>query len=91
MKFKFDPNQEFQVRAIESTCDLFEGQTRVQAAVRFKTGTLSLAAVANRLDLGDAEIVENLKKVQQRAGIRPDNHLECIEEPIQTDLLAWLR
>jgi len=84
MKFKFDPNQEFQVKAIEAVTDLFDGQTRVQAAVRFKDGTLSLAAVANRLDLGEAELLENLKTVQLRNGIRPDERLECIEETVPT-------
>jgi len=38
MQFRFDPNQEFQVKAIEAICDLFEGQTRVQAAMQFKGG-----------------------------------------------------
>lgn len=84
MEFKFDPNQEFQVKAIEAVTDLFDGQTRVQAAVRFKDGTLSLAAVANRLDLGEAELLENLKTVQLRNGIRPDERLECIEETVPT-------
>jgi len=33
MQFKFDPNQEFQLKAIEAVCDLFDGQIRAQAAV----------------------------------------------------------
>jgi type III restriction enzyme len=84
MEFKFDPNQEFQVKAIEAVSDLFDGQTRVQAAVRFTDGTLSLAAVANRLDLDEAELLDNLKTVQSRNGIRPDERLECIEEIVPT-------
>ena len=84
MEFKFDPNQEFQVRAIEAVCDLFEGQNRVQASVRFKSGTLSLAAIANRLELGEADLLENLGNVQRLNGIRPDRCLECIEEAIPT-------
>jgi len=84
MEFRFDPNQEFQVKAIEAVCDLFDGQPRVQAAVRFKPGTLSLAAVANRLDLGEAELLDNLRNVQCRNGIRPDDRLECIEETVST-------
>ena len=30
MQFRFDANQEFQIRAIESVTDLFEGQPRVE-------------------------------------------------------------
>lgn len=84
MEFRFDPNQEFQVKAIEAIYDLFDGQTRLQAAMRFKTGTLSLAAVANRLDLGEAELLKNLQNVQRRSGIRADKYLEFIEETIPT-------
>jgi hypothetical protein len=29
MEFRFDPNQDFQVHAIEAITDLFDGQTRV--------------------------------------------------------------
>ena len=29
MKFKFDPNQEFQLNAIDSIVDLFEGQNKI--------------------------------------------------------------
>jgi len=82
MEFKFDPNQEFQIKAIEAVCDLFEGQTRAQASIRFKTGTLSLAAVANRLDLPQQQLLMNLQAIQEREGIRPDPSLKCIEETI---------
>lgn len=84
MEFKFDPNQEFQVKAIEGVCDLFEGQTRAQASIRFKTGTLSLAAVANRLDLDEEELLRNLQAIQAREGIRPDPSLKYIKETITT-------
>lgn len=67
MEFRFDPNQEFQVKAIEAVADLFEGQTRTRAVVRFQQGTLSLAAVANRLDLGEADLLANLRSVQRRS------------------------
>lgn len=84
MEFKFDPNQEFQVKAIEAVSDLFDGQTRIQTSVHFEEGTLSLAAIANRLDLTEQEIQENLDNIQLRNEIRPDGHLEVIEEIIPT-------
>ncbi len=84
MLFKFDANQEFQLDAIAAVCDLFEGQTRCQATVSFKAGTLSLAAVANRLDLEEDAILENLQAVQTRNRIRPDGELACIAENILT-------
>jgi len=84
MEFRFDPNQVFQVKAIEAVTDLFDGQTRTQAFVRFKSGTLSLAAVANRLDLREPELAESLRGIQRRNGIRPDKGLEHIKATIQT-------
>ena len=53
MEFRFDANQEFQVKAIEAVADLFDGQAPVSAQVRFKQGTISLPAIDNRLDLLD--------------------------------------
>jgi len=50
MRFKFDPNQDFQIHAVEAVTDLFDGQGRVTGGMRFQEGTLNLAAVANRLD-----------------------------------------
>ena len=31
MEFRFDPNQDFQVKAIEGIADLFDGQIPIQA------------------------------------------------------------
>lgn len=84
MEFRFDANQEFQISAIEAVADLFDGQTRTQAFVQFKSGTLSLAAVANRLDLGEVELAENLRAIQRRNGIRLDSVLKTIEATIPT-------
>lgn len=84
MEFRFDPNQEFQVRAIDSIADLFRGQTRVAASVHFQSGTLSLAAIANRLDLEEENLLKNLREVQAQNFMRPDARLECIEQAILT-------
>ena len=85
MEFRFDANQEFQVKAIEAVADLFDGQPNVSAQVRFREGTISLAAVANRLDLDEARLLTNLQTVQRGNGIRPDGKLDCIEQTINTN------
>lgn len=84
MEFKFDANQEFQVQAVDTVCDLFDGQIHVQAQVSFDAGTFTLASIANRLDLDDATLLKNLQGVQRRNSIRPDESLGYIEEIIQT-------
>jgi type III restriction enzyme len=83
MELKFDASQDFQLRAIEAVVGLLEGQPRVEADLRF-AGRASFAAVPNRLDLSEAELLENLRAVQRANGIRPDAELECLEQRVQT-------
>jgi len=76
MLFKFDANQEYQVKAIEAAAGLFEGQPRSEANLTF---TLGGAAVPNRLDLDDTALLKNLQTVQAANGIPPDESLQFIE------------
>lgn len=82
MKFKFDANQEFQLQAIEAITRLFEGQPRAPAHLTFAWE--GLAVVANRLDLDERAILENLQAVQKQSGLPTDNTLQCIVARIDT-------
>jgi type III restriction enzyme len=84
MRFQFDGNQRYQLRAIEAVADLFRGQPRV--IIDFDTFELGQVfnAVANRLDLGDDQLLANLHAVQQHNGLPPDAKLEYIEETVRT-------
>lgn len=82
MQFKFDANQEYQVRAIESVANLLEGQPRVEADLSFSLG--GLAAVPNRLDLSEEALLANLQAVQSENALPVDEVLQLIEETIQT-------
>lgn len=79
MQFRFDPNQEYQTHAIESVADLFDGMARAELDVNF---VLGFAAVPNRLDLDESTLLANLRAVQERRGIAPEDALACIEEKI---------
>jgi len=72
MELKFDANQDYQLQAIEAVTDLFTGQPRIQADLKFSLGHSSFAAVANRLDLDETELLANLHTVQRRNNITPD-------------------
>lgn len=84
MEFKFDPRQQFQLDAIESVVDLFEGQPRDVESIITKlrqspTGpkgaqealvlAIEVGAVGNNLVLDDDAILQNLQMVQDRNGL----------------------
>jgi len=84
MELKFDANQDFQLQAIEAVTSLFAGQPRIETDLHFTLGHSSFAAVANRLDSSEAELLHNLHAVQEENGIALDPDLLCIEEQIET-------
>ncbi|MCD1295022.1 DEAD/DEAH box helicase [Methanocella sp. CWC-04] len=79
MEFRFDANQEYQLQAVNSICDLFIGQPKVELELIF-----GISSIANRLDISDADILENLKNVQSGNGIKIDDSLDKIEAEINT-------
>ncbi len=84
MRFQFDGNQAFQLRAIESVADLLRGQPRnLVDFASAEAGTL-FGPPRNRLDLDDAQLLENLQAVQRQNGISSDTALQTIEETINT-------
>lgn len=86
MKLHFEPDLDYQKRAIESVADLFRGQeinrteftvTRQSAGgIQGELGLIeSELGIGNRLTLLDDEIVANLKDIQLRNGLAPSTSL----------------
>jgi type III restriction enzyme len=84
VKLRFDPNQDYQVAAIDSVADLFEGQPRVEFDLQFSLGSGAAVAVGNRLDLDEGTMVANLARVQQRNGLAVDGSLALVEAEVDT-------
>ncbi len=82
MEIQFVADQEYQLEAIGAVADLFDGQARHENALSFALG--GLAAVPNRLDLTLAQLLANLRAVQERNGPAPDAALEEIAGAIAT-------
>ena len=84
MRFKFEADQDYQLRAIESVANLLEGHLHVQGELDFAKDTL-FAAVRNCIDLDDENLLKNLQLVQARNNLDVDASLDCIEEKITID------
>jgi len=66
MRFQFDGQQPYQLRAIETVADLFLGQPRM--AIDYDTLALGeiFSPVANRLDVDEARLLGNLQDLSVR-------------------------
>jgi len=64
MKFKFDPNQEFQLNAVSSIVDLFEGQGKIDGNSLSDQSLLGI--YANTLTIDKETILTNAKNVYDK-------------------------
>jgi type III restriction enzyme len=76
LKLKFDPNQIYQLDAISSIVDIFDGQERSHSRFtalehdRGIVGKITELGFGNKLDLIDEDLIRNVTKIQDR------NHLK---------------
>ncbi|HOW36433.1 MAG TPA: DEAD/DEAH box helicase family protein [Candidatus Omnitrophota bacterium] len=73
MKFKFDPNQKFQIDAINSILDIFEGQGKNCHSPISSSGDFFLGIYPNKIDIDEETIRQNIQKVQERNRIDAEN------------------
>ena len=77
MKLHFDSNQEYQIEAIKSITDLFEGQPLTGGDFEFSISTtgsfLSENGFGNKLTLSEEQIWNNVQTIQNRNGIKSNN------------------
>lgn len=75
MKLHFDSNQDYQLQAIRSIVDLFDGQPLHASEFEFSLGLAQTSVqfteygVGNAIRLTPYEVIENLRRVQQRNGL----------------------
>lgn len=92
MRIKFDPNQQFQLDAVNAVVDLFEGQERGApefsviktqfAGSMFGSQELTENGVGNRLLLPEEHLLANTRSIQEQNDIEvisPDGDLEAWE------------
>jgi len=85
MQFKFDPNQQYQLDAINSVVNLFDGQPLAgnQFEVEFKgqkhyhgSTVMSEMGFGNQLVLDDEQLHENLRQIQLANSLKPSKSLQ---------------
>ena len=80
MKLKFDPNQQYQIDAVNAVVSIFEGQPQDDSAFEFslqEEGNLNLiAGVANKSTLSDEQFLENIQSVQEQNEITKSTELD---------------
>lgn len=68
MKFHFDPNQKYQLDAINSVMAVFEGQSLQQGEFDIITSSskslFAQMGVSNHLDIDDVQVVQNVQSIQ---------------------------
>lgn len=65
MKLKFDPNQQFQIDAINAVLDIFEGQGK-NGYFHIPSSVDIMGIYPNHLTLDNETIYQNIRKVQER-------------------------
>jgi len=91
MKLHFDPNQNYQLDAIQSVVDLFDGQPLSAGEYAFSldegiSGVLMTEnGVGNNLVLEDEQILANLRKIQTRNGIETSEELAGLHFSIEME------
>jgi type III restriction enzyme len=83
VELQFDPSQVYQLEAIASVVDAFEGAGPASSEVVVDDASL-FATVANALNLGEEEMLANIQTVQDRNGLPADERLRSIAEVVPT-------
>jgi type III restriction enzyme len=84
MKFKFDPNQDFQLDAVNAIADIFEGQGQASSSNVVGGNTL-LGIYPNQLSLSQEEVIGNVRKVQERNKINNGGAVEDYDFSIEME------
>jgi type III restriction enzyme len=90
MKLKFEANQQYQLDAIASVVSLFEGQPAAKGLFEVDLGSNPQEVVTslgrgNRLELDDAAILENLRRVQENNQLPVANELAGLNFTVEME------
>lgn len=86
MNLHFDPNQDFQARAVKAVADIFEGQPLNGGDFEYTLNeTYLLNGVANNISLSAEQIFKNVQKVQKDNGLTVGGKLEGMHFSVEME------
>jgi len=87
LKLHFDPNQQFQLDAINSVVGVFEGQPLNQGGfdTLFGDALFKDIGIGNRLVLDEDQILENVNTVQKMNGLAVSNSLDGMNFSVEME------
>ncbi|MCD6441063.1 MAG: DEAD/DEAH box helicase family protein [Candidatus Marinimicrobia bacterium] len=89
MILRFDPNQSFQLDAIKSVVEIFEGQSLEKGDFELSfLGQMDIQSqmgVGNKLEITEAQILENLKKIQKHNGLLESQQLDGMHFSVEME------
>ena len=94
MKLKFDPNQQFQLDAIDAVVDIFEGQPlnqgdfeiKLQHGYELKGLKQEDLGFGNHLSASDDVLNDNLKQIQKQNNIHQADSIETKGRNFATEM-----
>ena len=89
MKLHFDPNQQFQLDAIDSIVGIFEGQPLNQGDFSFSISSENYlfqeGGVGNRLEISEEQILENVQEIQRKNELNVSDKLDGMNFSIEME------
>jgi len=92
LKLQFDKNQAYQLEAIQSTIDLFEGQHLNKSDFEFSLtdesgGSIQFTekGIGNKFTINEQDILKNLQKVQRTNVLQEHEHSKTLEKLFYND------
>jgi len=91
MKLQFESNQEYQLQAIQSVVDIFEGQPLNTGDYEFSLQQANTSlnftenGVGNAIRIVQPEILENVRRIQKRNGIPESKELQGMNFSVEME------
>ena len=89
MKLNFDPNQQYQLDAINSVVDIFEGQPLNEGDFDFSLSSERFlfqdSGIGNRLMITEEQILKNIREIQKKNEISVSDNLDGMHFSIEME------